>query len=127
MSGLAPPTKKPTVTFERFAVVRVPFPFSDRQATKNRPAVILSNPLTFNTRAGHSVMAMVTSEGNPPWPLDCSLSDIVAAGLPAPSRVRFKLFTLDHRLVRGELGRLAKADADAVEASLAALLGGPSS
>ena len=40
------------MTFERFAVVRVPFPFSDRNATKNRPAVVLSDPDAFNTPAG---------------------------------------------------------------------------
>jgi len=110
------------VTYERFTVVRVPFPFSDRRATKHRPAVVLSSATAFNTPAGHSVMAMVTSEGNPPWPLDCPLGDIAAAGLPAPSRVRFKLFTLDHRLIRGELGRLAEPDRAAVSRALAVLL-----
>jgi mRNA interferase MazF len=44
--------------------------------------------------------------------------------LPAPSKVRFKLFTLDHRLVRGELGKLAASDAVAVRAGLAHLLEG---
>lgn len=113
------------MTFERFAVVRVPFPFSDRNATKNRPALVLSDSVAFNTPAGHSVMAMITSQANPAWPLDCPLSDLAAAGLPAPSMVRFKLFTLDHRLVRGEIGKLAPADAEVVRAGLATLLGGP--
>lgn len=111
------------MTFERYAVVRVPFPFSDRLATKNRPALVLSDEATFNTPAGHSVMAMITSQANPAWPLDCELGDLEAAGLPAPSRVRFKLFTLDHRLVRGQLGSLATADRRAVAASLVRLLG----
>ncbi len=105
---------KPIVTFERFTVVRVPFPFTDRNATKNRPALVLSGAADFNTPAGHSVMAMITSQGNVPWPLDCPISDMKAAGLPAPSLVRFKLFTLDHRLVRGKLGTLAVEDAQAV-------------
>ena len=69
-------------------------------------------------------MAMVTSEGNPPWPPDCPLRDIASAGLPAPSRVRFKIFTLDHHLVRGELGRLAEPDRAAVSRALTALLDG---
>ena len=112
------------MSFDRYAVVRVPFPFTDRTATKNRPALVLSDSAVFNTLTGHSVMAMITSEENPPWPLDCALLDIVAAGLPAPSKVRFKLFTLDHRLVRGELGRLSPADADRVAAALARLLAG---
>jgi mRNA interferase MazF len=111
------------VTFERFTVVRVPFPFTDRDAQKNRPALVLSDARAFNTPAGHSVMAMITSAKNPPWPLDCPITDLAAAGLPAPSKVRFKLFTLDHRLIRGVLGVLAEPDAEAVRLSLARLLG----
>ncbi len=112
------------MTFERFAVVRVPFPFTDRDAAKNRPALVLSTASAFNTPAGHSVMAMITSEGNAPWPLDCPIADLGAAGLPAPSKVRFKLFTLDHRLVRGQLGTLAPADGERVRAALESLLTG---
>jgi len=110
------------VAFERFTVVRVPFPFTDRNATKNRPALVLSDAASFNTPAGHSVMAMITSQGNAPWPLDCPIVDLQAAGLPAPSLVRFKLFTLDHRLVRGELGKLSATDAASVRSGLAGLL-----
>ena len=111
------------MTFDRYAVVRVPFPFTDRTAAKHRPAVVLSDPVAFNTPAGHSVMAMITSEDNPPWPLDCPLGDLDAAGLPAPSKVRFKLFTLDHRLVRGAVGKLSTADTERVGAGLSQLLG----
>ena len=111
------------MTFERFTVVRVPFPFTDRSATKNRPALIISDAAVFNSFAGHSVMAMITSASNTPWPLDCLLSDLAAAGLPSPSKVRLKLFTLDHRLVRSELGRLAPSDEQRVRQSLAQLLG----
>lgn len=32
------------MTFDQFTVVRVPFPFTDRIATKNRPALVLSDP-----------------------------------------------------------------------------------
>jgi len=111
------------VGFERYTVVRVPFPFTDRNSSKNRPALVLSDA-AFNTLAGHSVMAMITSEANAPWPLDCPIANLAAAGLPAASKVRFKLFTLDHRLVRGELGKLAAADAAVVRAGLTSLLGG---
>jgi len=111
------------VTFERFTVVRVPFPFTDRAAAKNRPALVLSGADDFNTPAGHSVMAMITSAANAPWPLDCPLADLAAAGLPAPSVVRCKLFTLDHRLVRGTLGALSAADRRGVCAGLDKLFG----
>lgn len=111
------------MTFDRYTVLRVPFPFTDRNTSKNRPALVLSDAASFNTPAGHSVMAMITSEGNAPWPLDCVIANLTAAGLPVPSRVRFKLFTIDHRLVRGELGRLALDDVAQVQAGLARLLG----
>ncbi|MBN6742535.1 type II toxin-antitoxin system PemK/MazF family toxin [Acidithiobacillus sp. MC6.1] len=106
-------TKRLIVTFEHFTVVRVPFPFTDRNATKNRPALVLSDA-GFNIQAGHSVMGMITSAKNAPWPLDCPITDLNAAGLSAPSVVRFKLFTLDHRLVRSALGSLASSDIQAV-------------
>jgi mRNA interferase MazF len=50
------------VTFERYAVVRVPFPFTDRNASKNRPALVLSDADGFNAAAGHAVMAIITSQ-----------------------------------------------------------------
>ena len=101
--------------FQTFDVVRVPFPFTDRLASKSRPALILSSERHFNTTAGHSVMAMITSETNSPWPQDCVIHNLQAAGLPAASKVRFKLFTLDHRLIRGVLGQLDATDQVAIK------------
>ena len=109
--------------FERFDVVRVPFPFTDRQATKNRPALVLSEGASFNSVAGHAVMAMITSAGHESWPLDCAIGDLSAAGLPVASVIRWKLFTLDHHLIRGALGRLSETDAAVVTAALSRLLG----
>ena len=110
------------MTFEPLDVVRVPFPFTDRQATKNRPALIISDGAHFNRSAGHSVMAMITSARHASWPLDCVVTDLAAAGLPAASVIRWKLFTLDHLLVRGVLGRLSETDAVAAQVALRQLL-----
>ena len=38
----------PIVTFEAYDVVVVPFPFSDRAASKRRPALVLSDRAAFN-------------------------------------------------------------------------------
>ena len=100
----------------------VPFPFTDRQAEKNRPVLVISDGMAFNRPAGHGVMAMITSAGHAPWPLDVPIGDLKAAGLPAPSILRFKLFTLDHRLVRGKLGRLAEKDQVKVQKAMRRLL-----
>jgi mRNA interferase MazF len=106
------------VAYERFDVVVVPFPFTDKAAQKRRPAMVLSSARHFNDKARHSVMAMITSAGNASWPLDAAISDLTAAGLPAPSVVRMKLFTLDHEFVIRRAGKLAKMDQAAVAASL---------
>ncbi|MCX8085866.1 MAG: type II toxin-antitoxin system PemK/MazF family toxin [Rhodocyclaceae bacterium] len=108
------------MSLERFTVVRVPFPFTDREASKHRPALVLSTA-KFNASAGHAVMAMITSAAHAPWPLDCPIADLKAAGLSAPSIVRMKLFTLDLRLSRGELGRLSPEDAALVRDRLEGL------
>jgi mRNA interferase MazF len=107
--------------FESFAVVRVPFPFSDRQASKRRPALVLSEP-AFQQRSGHLLLAMVTSARQSAWPLDWPIDNLTAAGLKQPCLVRLKLFTLDERLVLGTLGLLAAQDRAGVTASLHALL-----
>ena len=111
------------MNLDAWQVVRVPFPFTDRRALKNRPALVLSDGTAFNAASGHAVMLMVTSAANPPWPLDYIIQDLASAGLPAPSKVRFKLFTLDQRLVRGVLGQLSTPDRQGVRDALSQLLG----
>lgn len=112
------------MSFDRFSVVVVPFPFADRAATRRRPAVVVSAPETLGSQVGHSILAMVTSAANPSWPLDVPLGDLAAAGLPQPSAVRMKLFTLDDRLVLRVAGKLAPADAASVKNALRQALGG---
>lgn len=93
----------------RFAVVRVPFPFSDRPGVKPRPELVLSER-AFNAAAGHTVMAMITRATNTVWPGDYAIADLGQAGLPAASYVRLKLFTLENRLILRQSGALAAAD-----------------
>lgn len=110
------------MTYERYTVVKVPFPFTDKVANKNRPALIISGAEAFNHQIEHSVMAMITSAKQSDWPLDTVITDLKLAGLPAPSIIRLKLFTLDHRLVRGMLGELCAEDKASFDINLANLL-----
>lgn len=111
------------MAYKKYDVVTVPFPFTDSAMQKRRPALVLSDHAAFNAKIGHSVMAMITSEKNAAWPLDVRIADLPQAGLPAPSVVRMKLFTLDHRFVVAKVGVLSSADRllvnDAVDALLA--------
>lgn len=111
------------MAFDQWAVVVVPFPFADRNAQRRRPAVVVSRPGEFGARSGHSVLAIITSATHSRWPLDVRVTDLAAAGLPAPSIVRIKLFTLDDRLVERTVGALAEVDAFSVAEALERLLG----
>ncbi len=106
---------------ERWDVVVVPFPFTDRPASKRRPALTLSQR-EFNAH-GHSVLAMITTKVDPPWPGDTPLQNLSGAGLPAASAVRLKLFTLDNRLITKIAGTLSSGDRARVATQLERFVG----
>lgn len=110
------------MNFDAFDVVVVPFPFTDRNTTKRRPALILSDAQVFNCQVGHAVMAMITSAKNSDWPLDFEIQNLDSAGLPSPSVIRMKLFTLDEKLIIRKAGKLASPDQDKIIAALRQLL-----
>ncbi|MGH9416318.1 MAG: type II toxin-antitoxin system PemK/MazF family toxin [Terriglobales bacterium] len=109
------------MTCSRFDVVVVPFPFSERPAQKRRPALALSRP-EFNAASGATLLAMITSAANPPWPLDVGLH-LSGTGLRAPSKVRMKLFTLDNRLIAERIGTLHVSDQTRIAMALRRMLG----
>ena len=70
------------MTFKPYEVLVVPFPFTDSTAVKRRPALVLSAE-QFQDRAGHLVLAMITSRENRGWPLDVEIADLKPAGWDA--------------------------------------------
>jgi len=110
--------KRRIVTFDAFDVVVVPFPFTDRATARHRPALVLSDAQVFNLRIGHAVLAMITSAKNSDWPLDMEIRDLDSAGLPCPSIIRMKLFTLDEKLIIRKAGKLAGGDRENVRETL---------
>jgi mRNA interferase MazF len=97
------------VTYSPGTVVKVPFPFVDSATSKYRPALILSSS-EFNSQHDHSIMAMITSAKHSRWHSDVNISNLDSTGLSSPSVIRFKVFTLDNRLIAGEVGKLSKPD-----------------
>jgi mRNA interferase MazF len=110
------------VSFDTFDVVVVPFPFTDKNTNKRRPALILSDAQIFNCQVGQAVMAMITSAKNSGWPLDIEIENLDSAGLPSPSVIRMKLFTLDEKLIIRKAGKLASPDQDKTRTALRQLL-----
>ena len=109
------------MSYDAYDVVVVPFPFTDRMTSKRRPALVISDANVFNKPLGQTVLAMITSAKNSNWPLDISISDLDSAGLPSPSIIRMKLFTLDNQLIVRKAGILNQSDRLGVRKGLSKL------
>ena len=109
--------------YEQFDAVVVPFPVSDRFAKRRRPALVLSQKSSFGDKVEHSVLAVITSQKNAPWPLDVPIQNGRSSGLTAPSVIRMKLFTLDNHLILRKVGNLSKTDQTRVKKGFSELFG----
>ena len=92
------------MTCEPLDVVAVPFPFTDRPATRRRPALVVSSA-AFNEAQAQAILAMITSTRSD-WPSDVSIQEWRKAGL-------------DGTLILRKLGRLSKRDGKTVRNALA--------
>ncbi|MBI2887366.1 MAG: type II toxin-antitoxin system PemK/MazF family toxin [Chloroflexi bacterium] len=109
--------------YRRGDVVLVPFPFADRLAEKQRPAVVVSTP-AYQAAGGDLIIVQLTSRTDaPPRPGDHRLASWQEAGLPLPTLARARLATLHRGRIRRRLGTLASADLAAVERGLRVVLG----
>jgi mRNA interferase MazF len=109
------------MTFDRFDVVVVPFPFVDRPVQKRRPVAILSNR-SFHDGHQHILACMITTGANSAWPSDIAITDLEAAGLSHHSILRWKVFTLPSSLIIRRIGRLAEPDRAALALTQATML-----
>lgn len=109
-------------SFRQGEVVRVPFPYTDREPRRHRPALVVSRG-AVGERYGLLWVVMITSAANRGWPGDVPLGeDFAQAGLPVPSVVRpSKIATVEARHVDriGELpGELWSEVESAVRSNL---------
>jgi mRNA interferase MazF len=98
------------VSYDRFDVILVLFPFTEKKAHKQRPAIVVSDK-AFAEAHGHSIAAMITTASTTSWPSDLAIADYGEAGLLSPCVARAKFFTVSHDLVPGKVGALSRADA----------------
>lgn len=109
-------------TFERGAVVKVPFPYTDRATRKSRPALVVSDA-EFAEANGLLWFIMITSAENRGWAGDVAIRDLARAGLPVPSVIRTaKIATIEARDA-AILGRIPASLLGAVDRHLSTTLG----
>ena len=103
-----------TTSYNRGAVVLLPFPFSDQSASKLRPAVV-ANPIYPSEDL---IVVALTSVGNAMRPGEYEIRFWREAGLLHPSFVKRAIASVSSRLVRGLLGSLRSNDLAQFDAAL---------
>jgi mRNA interferase MazF len=115
-------TRSAKPRFQSWDVVLVPFPYTERNYTKVRPALVISTD-TLSTKAGKYFLAMITSATHARTYGDVLISDLKLAGLPAESIVRpSKIATFEEASFVRRVGTLAVKDRKAVTTQLREIL-----
>ncbi|HRQ66747.1 MAG TPA: type II toxin-antitoxin system PemK/MazF family toxin [Xanthomonadaceae bacterium] len=104
-------------------VLLVPFPFTDQSGSKQRPAVVVSSARYQRERPDLILMPITSQVPATPRFGEVPVSDSRAAGLLMPGIVKPVIFTMEARLVRKTLGRLADDDQRALRHCIAQMLG----
>jgi mRNA interferase MazF len=87
------------------SVILIPFPFTDLQGSKIRPAVVL------NKSERDVTICFITSELKWKTEQDISIFPSENNGLKVPSLIRIsKIATIDSALILGELGELSNIE-----------------
>ena len=86
-------------------IVLLPYPFSDLEGTKVRPALVVSNNF-FNKKSEDCVMIPLTSViKDEPYSVVINQKDLSAGKLLKPSRIRIdKIFTVEKSLISMKIG-----------------------
>ncbi len=106
------------MSYKRWDVVAVYYPFIEGHEAKRRPGVILS---TDDLHARHGVywIAMITTAGAGARPEDIAVSDRAKAGLPENCVIRVpRLATLSDAQISHRIGSLVPKDRNAVSGLL---------
>lgn len=115
-------TRSAKPRFQPWDIVLVPFPYTERNYTKVRPALIVSTD-TLSVKTGKYFLAMITSAQHAHVYGDVLMSDLELAGLPAPSIVRpSKIATFEEASFVRRTGTLPTKDRKAVSTQLRELL-----
>lgn len=103
--------------YNQFDIVLVPFPFTDKNTTKKRPAIVLSNS-NYQIKNNHLILAMITSAKNSEWESDLPIKEIEPTGLKTQCVIRYKIFSLDERIILKKIGTVSDSEKKKVKENL---------
>ncbi len=86
-------------------IVLIPYPFSDLEGTKVRPALVISNDI-FNKKSEDCIMIPLTTViKNEPYSVVINQRDLSAGKILKPSRIRIdKIFSVKKSLISMKIG-----------------------
>jgi len=86
-------------------IVLLPYPFSDLEGTKVRPAIIVSND-SFNKKSADCIMVPLTTViKDEPYSIVINQQDLVSGKLLKPSRIRAdKIFAVEKNIIIMKIG-----------------------
>ncbi|MFH1210139.1 MAG: type II toxin-antitoxin system PemK/MazF family toxin [archaeon] len=100
-------------------IVLLPYPFSDLEGTKVRPALIVSNDL-FNKKSSDCIMVPLTTViKDEPYSLIINQEDLGSGKLLKSSRIRAdKIFTVEKNLIVMKIGVINNNTFDKVKSEI---------
>ena len=103
-------------------VVLVPFPLTDKSASKRRPAVVVSSEV-YHGEHGDVILMAITSQLRPTSTTEVEVRRWQEAGLLKPSVIKAAITTIERSFVIKKLGALAMEDREVLRALLNRILG----
>jgi mRNA interferase MazF len=111
------------MTLESGEIVLVPFPYSNQQSAKQRPALVLSSS-DFNSGPDAVLCAITSNLQNSDRSILINQSDMAKGNLLLPSRIKpGKLVSVEQSVIRKSVGRVSATVMHQVWKELDSLLG----
>ena len=105
------------ITFKKWDIILVSFPFRDLTSTKKRPALVIS-PDDYNNSSDFVILFITSNLKAKPKTGDYRLQHWKQAGLPKPSMIRMKFATINKSIIVKKIGNLIDKDIQKVKDSL---------
>src|SRR6056297_381272 len=113
MSGIITKMRS-TMIYKKWDIVLVPFPFTNFETTKKRPALVIS-PDEYNSGADLVILFITSNVSTYSQTGDYLIENWNQSGLPKPSMTRMKFATIENSIVIKKIGRLHNNDRVSVE------------
>lgn len=100
------------MTYKKWDIVLIPFPFTDVSTTKKRPGLVIS-PQEIIEDSHDCVIVFMTSKIDSTKRLgDYLIREWEKSDLPKPTLIRMKFATISTTIIIKKIGRLHQADID---------------